>query len=123
MSFPRITIDKYERNTVITIRKAERSDMGQYRLVLTNSAGSCEMSADGIVLGRPTPPQGPLVISDVRAKRAKLEWKCPEDDGGCPLTGYRVERQDQGTGRWIPCGDVGPDETSYTVDGLTEGKK
>ena len=97
--------------------------MGRYRLVLTNSAGSCEVSADGVVLGRPTPPLGPLVISDVRAKRAKLEWKRPEDDGGCPITGYRVERQDLGTGRWIPCGDAGPDETSLTVDGLTEGKQ
>ena len=108
---------------MITIRKAERADMGRYRLVLTNSVGSCEVSADGVVLGRPTPPLGPLVISDVRAKRANLEWKRPEDDGGCPITGYRVERQDLGTGRWIPCGDAGPDQTSLAVEGLTEGKQ
>jgi predicted phage tail protein len=98
-------------------------DTGRYRLKLTNSVGSCEVSADGVVLGRPSRPLGPIVISDVRAKRAKVEWKRPEDDGGSPITGYTVERQDVETGRWVPCGEVGPDETTCTVDGLTEGKK
>ena len=119
----RITIDKYERNTVITLRKAERSDTGVYRLVLSNSAGRCEVSADGLVLGKPSMPQGPLVVSDVRANRAKVDWRRPEDDGGTPITGYQVERQDVETGRWVPCGEVGPHTTSYIVDGLTAGKK
>ena len=118
----RITIDKYERNTVITIRKCERNDTGRYKLVLTNSSGSCETSADGVVLGRPSKPQGPIVVTDVRAKKAKVHWKKPLDDGGCPVTGFVIERQDTETGRWVPCGEVGPDDTEAEVDGLTPDK-
>lgn len=47
----RITIDKYERNTVLTVRKTTRPDSGKYKLVLSNSSGTCESLADVIVLG------------------------------------------------------------------------
>lgn len=51
-SAERITIDKYERNTVLTIRKTARPDSGKYKLVLTNGSGSCESSAEVVILGR-----------------------------------------------------------------------
>jgi hypothetical protein len=40
------------------------------------------------------------------------------DDGGIPLDGYIIEKMDPTTGRWVPCGKVGPDKTNATVDGL-----
>ena len=116
-------MDKYERNSVLTIRKCERKDTGKYKLILTNSSGCCETSGDGVVLGRPSKPQGPIVVTDVRAKKAKVRWEKPDDDGGSPVTGYVIERQDADTGHWIPCGEVGPDDTEAEVDGLTENKK
>ena len=119
----RITLDKYERNTVITVRKTERKDTGKYKLVLTNSSGSCETFADGVILGRPSTPRGPIEITDVRAKKAKVHWEKPDDDGGCPITHYIIERQDIDTGRWVPCCEAGADDTDATVDGLSEGKK
>merc|ERR1712142_379958 len=118
----RITLDKYEKNTVITVRKTERKDTGKYKLVLTNSSGTCETFADGVILGRPSMPQGPIEITDVRAKKATLHWEKPEDDGGCPITHYIIERQDVETGRWVPCGEAGPDDKETIVDGLSEGK-
>lgn len=48
----RITIDKYERNTVLTVRKTTRIDSGKYKLVLTNSSGTCESIGDVVVLGK-----------------------------------------------------------------------
>ena len=51
---PRTTIDQYERNTVLTVRKCERPDSGKYRLVLSNSSGTCEGICDVIVLGKKT---------------------------------------------------------------------
>ena len=107
----------------MTIRKTERADTGKYKLVLTNSSGSCETVADGVVLGRPSRPGGPLQVTDVRAKKAQVHWKPPEDDGGCPVTHYLLERQDVHTGRWVPCGEAGPDQLEATLDGLSEGKK
>lgn len=47
----RITIDKYDRNTVLTTRRVVRADSGKYCLRLTNSSGVCESMADVVVLG------------------------------------------------------------------------
>ena len=33
-----------------------------FRLVLTNDSGECETSADGVVLGRPSRPTGPIEV-------------------------------------------------------------
>lgn len=48
----RVTIEQFERNTVITLRKGVRQDTGKYRLILSNSVGECEEEADVVVLGR-----------------------------------------------------------------------
>lgn len=50
--FFRITIDKYERNTLLTIRRATRIDSGKYTLILKNSSGTAEKDAEVIVLGK-----------------------------------------------------------------------
>ena len=42
----------------------------------------------------------PLQITDVRAKRAKVSWEKPQDDGGSPITQYIIEKMDAETGRW-----------------------
>ncbi|XP_055385446.1 twitchin isoform X34 [Condylostylus longicornis] len=119
----RITLDQYERNSSITIRKAVRSDTGPYKIVLNNSSGTIESKANVIVLDRPTAPRGPLEPEEVRADHVKVKWKKPEDTGGSPITGYVLEKMDEETGRWIPAGEVGPDEDSFNFKGLTPGKK
>ena len=52
-----MTVDQYERNTVVTVRRCERRDTGRYRLLLSNSSGQADTQADGVVLGRPSKPQ------------------------------------------------------------------
>ena len=52
-----MTVDQYERNTVLTVRRCERRDTGRYRLLLSNSSGQADTQADGVVLGRPSKPQ------------------------------------------------------------------
>lgn len=119
----RVALEQFERNSTITIRKAVRGDTGKYKIVLTNSSGTCESVADVIVLDRPSAPGGPLEAEEVRSDHVKVKWRKPEDDGGCELTGYALERMDEETGRWIPAGEVGPDETSFNFKGLTPNKK
>jgi hypothetical protein len=42
----RITVDQYEKNSVLTIRKAERADTGKYRFVdFLLYAGEVEVSS------------------------------------------------------------------------------
>lgn len=119
----RICLEQLERNSSITIKKSVRKDTGKYKLVLTNSSGTIESEAQVIVLDRPLPPGGPFEPDEVRAHHIKMKWKRPEDDGGCEITGYALERMDEETGRWIPAGEVGPDETSFDFKGLTPNKK
>lgn len=47
----RVSVDKYERNSVLTVRKAVRADSGKYRITLKNTSGTCEGIADVVVLG------------------------------------------------------------------------
>ena len=41
--------------------------------------------------GPPSAPNGPLSPAEVQEESMILEWCCPEDDGGSPITGYRLE--------------------------------
>lgn len=121
--FCRTTVDQYEKNSVLTVRKAVRADSGKYKLTLTNSSGTCESIADVVVLDKPTPPRGPLKAEEVRADHITISWKKPEDAGGSDITGYVIEKMDMETGRWVPAGEVGPNTDKFTVDGLTPKKK
>lgn len=62
-------------------------------------------------------------MEEVRADHVKVKWEKPEDNGGTDITGYVLEKMDMDTGRWIPAGEVGPDETSFNFTGLTPKKK
>ncbi|PSN48991.1 hypothetical protein C0J52_03867 [Blattella germanica] len=110
--FGKTTIDKYERNTVLTVRRVTRADSGKYKLILTNGSGTCESIADVVVLAE-----------EVRANHVKVKWNKPEDNGGTDITGYVLEKMDMDTGRWVPAGEVGPDKNTFTIDGLTPKKK
>ena len=118
-----MTVDLYAGNTVLTVRRAVRQDSGRYRLLLSNTTGSWEGEAEGVVLGPPQPPAGPLAVTKLRAKHASLAWQPSPEDGGSPVTGYALERQEEESGRWVPCGEVGPGETQAKVEGLTPGKR
>lgn len=52
-----------------------------------------------IFLDKPSPPNGPLKVSDVHADGCKLAWKPPDDDGGQPIEKYVVEKMDEATGK------------------------
>lgn len=119
----RISLEQLERNSSITVKKAVRKDTGRYKLVLSNSSGTIESEAQVVVLDRPLAPGGPLEPDEIRANHIKMKWKHPEDDGGCEITGYTLERMDEETGRWIPAGEVGPNENSFDFKGLTPNKK
>ena len=51
----------------------------------------------------------------------KLSWQPPHDDGGSPLIGYIIDKQDKDHGGWRHVGRVPPGETTYTATGLSKG--
>jgi len=46
------------------------------------------------ITDKPTPPLGPLDVSDITPETCSLSWRPPNDDGGSPITNYVVERLD-----------------------------
>lgn len=51
---------------------------------------------------RPSPPIN-LDHSDQTKSSVQLTWEPPLKDGGSPVLGYIVERQEEGTDKWIRC--------------------
>lgn len=74
-------------------------------------------------LGKPEKPQGPLEVTDVTKTSAKLKWKPPEDDGGCPIKEYEIEKMDTKTGKWVRVGKVPSDKLEFDVTGLNPGSE
>lgn len=48
-------------------------------------------------------------------------WTIPEDDGGCDISGYVLERREASRSTWNNSMDT--DELAYTVNKLEKGKK
>ncbi|KAI5726324.1 hypothetical protein M8J76_000791 [Diaphorina citri] len=119
----RITIDKYEYNSVITIKRSVRADSGKYKIILKNSSGTAESKAEVVVLDRPERPMGPLKTEEVRANHIVISWKKPKDNGGSEVTGYIIEKMDLDTGRWTTAGETAGDKDTFKVENLTPKKK
>ena len=97
-----------ERNTVLTIVKADRSiDAGKYKIRLVSEGGTSEATGFVNVLDVPDKPRS-LDAYEVRAEHIKLRWSPPEDDGGSPIQGYQVRMMDveSGNAEWITVADV-----------------
>ncbi|KAK6047922.1 fibronectin type III domain protein [Cooperia oncophora] len=92
---------------------------GSTHFTAKNASGMDTHSVDVIVLGRPSAPEGPLEVSNVFEDKCDLAWKPPADDGGLPIDHYDIERLDEATGRWVPCGRA--EGTKATVTNLQPG--
>ena len=116
-------INNVEYNTKFTLNRAARKTRGIYTLIATNSSGTDEATVEIKVLGKPSKPKGPLEVSDIHKEGCTLKWKPPEDDGGCPIECYEIEKMDEETGRWVPCGKTNGNDTKLDVTNLVPGKK
>ena len=116
-------INNIDYNTKFTLNRATRKTRGIYTITATNSSGVDEATVEVKVLGKPAKPKGPLEVSNVHKDGCTLKWKPPEDDGGCPIECYEVEKMDEETGRWVPCGKTKGDDTKFDVANLVPGKK
>lgn len=97
-----LTITNKPYNTKLQCDKATRKDCGVYHIIATNKWGEDEASVEVKVVGKPSKPEGPLEVENIRKDGCTLKWKKPEDDGGEPIEGYLIEKLDPETGSWIP---------------------
>lgn len=119
----RIKIENIDYHTDFSILNTTRRDTGRYTLKAQNASGIDTETVELTVLGKPSPPKGPLEVTQVTANGCKLGWQKPEDDGGCPIKEYEVEKMDLATGKWVRVGRVPGDKANpeMEVTGLTPG--
>ncbi|XP_038051694.1 twitchin-like [Patiria miniata] len=64
--------------------------------------------------------EAPKVV-DTHDGSIELKWSPPEFDGGCPITGYIIEKREVGSPRWSKATKSPIKGTSYEVPDLVQG--
>lgn len=72
-------------------------------------------SASAEVPDRPTN----LIADDVSPTQIELSWEAPDDDGGKPIIGYKIETKSPPGDYYVEIYNTGSNSTSYTHSGLT----
>lgn len=96
---PRVQIENGTDFSKLLLTGARRTDSGKYVIAVTNSAGSCSAFATVSVLDRPGPVQD-LKVSGISIDRCHLAWEAPEDNGGCDIYNYIIEKCETKRGVW-----------------------
>lgn len=88
------------------------------RAYLTGTRG-WQITDAGEFIPDPTPPGAPTdVVAQPLNGAARLTWGAPADDGGSPITGYKIE-QNIGNTTWLTIkDDTGSTATSYDLTDL-----
>lgn len=86
--------------TILHIRRAAREHSGQYSVTASNSAGEHTGEVTVVVLEKPDPPKGPVVVHEVSSDYAVISWEPPEYTGGCQLDNYIVEKRVTTSTEW-----------------------
>lgn len=109
-------------HTKLRVEVSNRDDSGKYTIYAKNEYGSDQADIEVIVVDKPGIPRGPLQYTATTQDSVSLSWNPPDDDGGGELSGYIIEVSEFGTDSWRPVPGFCP-KPSFTVRGLTEGKK
>uniref|UniRef100_H0WI43 Myosin-binding protein C, slow-type n=1 Tax=Otolemur garnettii TaxID=30611 RepID=H0WI43_OTOGA len=95
-----INIRNSETDTIIFIRKAERSHSGKYDLEVKVDKYVDSALIDIQIVDRPGPPQV-VKIDDVWGENVALSWTPPKDDGNAAITGYTIQKADKKSMEWF----------------------
>ncbi|XP_069663579.1 myosin-binding protein C, slow-type isoform X3 [Haliaeetus albicilla] len=95
-----INIRNTENDTIIFIRKAERSHSGEYDMKVEVENLEDKATIDIQIVDRPGPPEV-VTIEDVWGENVNLSWKPPKDDGNAAITGYTIQKADKKSMEWF----------------------
>lgn len=85
---------------IINLKESVAADAGRYDITAANSSGTTKSFVNIVVLDRPGPPVGPVVLSDITEESVTLRWQPPTYDGGSQVTNYIVLKRETSTAAW-----------------------
>lgn len=88
---PRLSYETGPDYSKFLLTKSKRTDTGKYIITATNAAGTFTAYANVNVLDVPGPVRN-LRITGIGADKCRVVWDGPEDDGGCEVDSYIVEK-------------------------------
>ncbi|CAN9508418.1 unnamed protein product [Ophioblennius macclurei] len=97
-----VSIRNTECDSIIFIRKAERSHSGNYEMTVQVENHTDTAILDIQIVDLPGPPQA-VTIEDVWGGNVALVWTPPKDNGNAPITGYTIQKADKKTMEWYTC--------------------
>ncbi|KAG7225589.1 hypothetical protein INR49_004995 [Caranx melampygus] len=97
-----VSIRNTECDSIIFIRKAERSHSGKYEMKVQVENHVDTAVLDIQIVDLPGPPHS-VTIEDVWGTNVALVWTAPKDCGNAPITGYTIQKADKKTMEWFTC--------------------
>ncbi|KAM9327935.1 myosin-binding protein C, slow-type [Pholidichthys leucotaenia] len=97
-----VSIRNTDCDSIIFIRKAERSHSGKYEMTVQVENHKDTAMIDIQIVDLPGPPQC-VTIEDVWGGNVALVWTPPKDSGNAPITGYTIQKADKKTMEWFTC--------------------
>ncbi|XP_077401629.1 myosin-binding protein C, slow-type isoform X3 [Vanacampus margaritifer] len=97
-----VNIRNTDCDSIIFIRKAERSHSGKYQMKVEVEGHVDSAEMDIQIIDLPGPPQL-VTIEDVWGENVSLSWTVPRDNGNAAVTGYTIQKADKKTMEWYTC--------------------
>ncbi|XP_071974802.1 myosin-binding protein C, cardiac-type [Engystomops pustulosus] len=116
----RVHVETHPDHCVFIIEGAEKSDEGQYTVVVQNPAGEDKAAINVKVIEVPSPPESPKILN-IGEDFCTAQWEPPKYDGGMPILGYILERKKKKSYRWMRLNYDLVKELSYESKRMIEG--
>ncbi|KAM3859135.1 myosin-binding protein C, slow-type [Diretmus argenteus] len=97
-----VSIRNTDCDSIIFIRKAERSHSGKYEMTVQVENHVDTSIIDIQIVDLPGPPQC-VTIEEIWGGNVALDWSPPKDNGNAPITGYTIQKADKKTMEWYTC--------------------
>ncbi|KAK5977936.1 Fibronectin type III domain protein, partial [Trichostrongylus colubriformis] len=110
-------VDVLENLVKFCKRQVTKADSGEYTVKLSNEHGEATEVFNVKVKDVPGPPAS-VYVNEIDSESISISWEKPSDDGGQPITGYVIDKKEDGRRTFHKVAHVSGVKTTYTVEDL-----